>query len=75
MSKDIKTLKELYFVLNKLQKWKSLSEKYKDHKLAWDWEWCRECHIKPDLLLVYEIDKWELILYLLRLNSHSEIFW
>ncbi len=74
LSRNIKILKELYFVISKLQNWSPLDIKYKDHKLQWDWEWCRECHISPDLLLIYEIDNRELTLYLLRLNSHSEIF-
>ncbi len=61
-------------VAKKLANWEKLPEKYKDHKLTWDFEWARECHIKPDLLLVYKIDNNKLILLLLRLWSHSEIF-
>ena len=61
-------------VLDKLQNWKSLEKKYKDHDLKWIYKWFRECHIKPDFLLVYEIDNNELLLILLRLWSHSEIF-
>ncbi|WRF71540.1 type II toxin-antitoxin system mRNA interferase toxin, RelE/StbE family [Helicobacter pylori] len=33
----------------------------------------RECHIKPDLLLVYQIKKQENTLFLVRLGSHSEL--
>jgi len=72
--KDINVLKELYFIIKELQNWNILPEKYKDHKLKWKFSNYRECHILPDLLLVYEINKGELNLYLLRLWTHSEIF-
>jgi len=35
---------------------------------------CRECHITPDWLLIYEVDGDELILYLTRTGSHSDLF-
>ena len=35
---------------------------------------CRECHITPDWLLIYEVDGNELILYLTRTGSHSDLF-
>ncbi len=47
---------------------------YKDHALSGDYTGCRECHIAPDWLLVYEIVKGELILYLTRTGTHSDIF-
>lgn len=53
-----------------------LNPKYKDHALTGNWKDYRECHIKPDLLLVYRketIDGKD-ILKLARLNSHSNIF-
>ena len=37
-------------------------------------EKCRECHITPDWLLIYEINKTELILYLTRTGTHSDLF-
>ncbi len=69
---DIKT--ELRIVLNFINSWEKLPLKYRDHKLQWEYKKARECHIIPDLLLIYEIDWWELILLLLRLWTHSEIF-
>lgn len=51
-----------------------LPAKYKDHQLKWEYLWTRECHIKPDILLVYKIEKQSLELLLLRLWSHSELF-
>ena len=61
-------------VIEFLVSWEDLPEKYKDHKLKWRYSKFRECHIKLDLLLVYEVDNDELILYLFRLWTHSEIF-
>ena len=43
----------------------------KDLKLAIS---CRECHIQPDWLLIYEISNKELILYLPRTGTHSDLF-
>ena len=51
-----------------------LPEKYKDHALTGDWKGFRECHIQPDWLLIYEINNNELILYLTRTGSHSDLF-
>ncbi|MBQ6336192.1 MAG: type II toxin-antitoxin system YafQ family toxin [Ruminococcus sp.] len=53
---------------------KQLPEKYKDHALSGDYQGCRECHITPDWLLIYEIYKEELILYLTRTGTHSDLF-
>ena len=49
-----------------------LAEKHRDHALTGDWEDCRDCHIKPDLVLIYQkLD--ETLLQLVRLGSHSEL--
>jgi len=32
----------------------SLAASYRDHSLTGEWTGCRECHIKPDLLLIYK---------------------
>ncbi len=61
-------------IIIKLQKWEKLDKKYLDHNLKWNYKKARECHIKPDLLLIYEIKNKELSLLLLRLWTHSEIF-
>jgi mRNA interferase YafQ len=45
----------------------------KDHKLTGEWEGCREYHVKPDLLLIYEKPDEE-TLKLVRLASHMELF-
>ena len=51
-----------------------LPDKNKDHALTGNWVGHRECHIQPDWLLVYKVDKDELILNLLRTGSHSDLF-
>lgn len=51
-----------------------LPEKYQDHSLNGNYRDCRECHITPDWLLIYQIRKMELILYLTRTGTHSDLF-
>lgn len=51
-----------------------LEAKHKDHPLKGNYAGYRECHIKPDLLLVYKKFEEKLILVCVRLGSHSEIF-
>ena len=51
-----------------------LPAKYKDHCLCGECAGCRECHITPDWLLVYEVMEDELLLYLTRTGTHSDLF-
>ena len=64
---------ELRKVVALLEHGMSLPVSYKDHALHGQWEGFRECHIKPDLLLVYAYVGDD-VLRLERLGSHSEIF-
>jgi len=50
----------------------ALAAKYRDHRLLGTYQGCRECHIKPDWLLIYESTETELIL--VRTGSHAELF-
>lgn len=50
-----------------------LDSRYRDHDLSGDWVTYRECHIKPDLLLIYRKSDAD-VLKLARLGSHSELF-
>ena len=50
-----------------------LEARYCDHDLSGDWAGYRECHIKPDLLLIYRKADTD-TLRLARLGSHSELF-
>lgn len=60
-------------VMNCLIQGLPLPVKYQNHPLKGDHKGCMDCHIKPDLVLIYELmaDD-ELILH--RLGSHSELF-
>ena len=51
-----------------------LPREYRDHALSGDYSGCRECHITPDWLLVYEVVERELVLYLMRTGTHSDLF-
>lgn len=55
-----------------LAKDEPLPEKFCDHALIGEWKGYRECHIKPDWLLIYRKVEAELIL--VRIGSHSELF-
>lgn len=61
-------------VIGLLDEQKPLPEKYRDHNLIGNYSGCRECHITPDWLLIYEINEDELVLYLTRTGSHSDLF-
>lgn len=50
-----------------------LPERNRDHALSGNWAGYRECHIKPDLLLIYKKPSPE-VLRLARLGSHSDLF-
>ena len=60
-------------VIELLANQKPLPEKNRDHQLSGDYAGCRECHITPDWLLIYEVADEELILYLTRTGSHSDL--
>jgi mRNA interferase YafQ len=49
-----------------------LPRRYFDHPLSGDWDDCRDCHIRPDLVLIYR-KRDEDNLELIRLGSHSEL--
>lgn len=72
--KQNKDTKKLLAVIEKLANGEQLEEKYRDHSLGGNYKGCRECHIEPDWLLVYEIIDDVLVLILYRLGSHSELF-
>lgn len=61
-------------VVDKLAAGEKLPESNRDHRLSGKYKNCRECHITPDWLLIYEIEDDELILYLTRTGTHSDLF-
>ena len=50
------------------------AKKYKDHRLTGNLKDFRECHLAPDILLVYQIDDGLLILTLVNVGSHAQLF-
>ena len=52
---------------------RTLPARHRDHGLSGDWVDHRECHLKPDLLLIYR-KSGDDMLRLVRLGSHSELF-
>ncbi len=67
------TLKsEFIGVLTALANDRPLAEKYRDHALTGDWKEYRDCHIKPDLVLIYRKPDTG-VLQLVRLGSHNEL--
>ena len=59
-------------IINKLLNDEILESKYKDHKLIGKYAGFRECHIKPDLLLIYKKENNALILVCIAIGSHSD---
>jgi len=79
--KDVKLVEKrgykidlLTVVIKKLAAGEVLDARYKDHALKGRYTNCRECHITPDWLLIYEIAHDELLLYLTRTGTHSDLF-
>lgn len=79
--KDLKKLRKrgadirkLDTVLQTLCAEKMLDKKHRDHALVGNYIGFRECHIAPDWLLVYAVDKGKLILTASRTGSHADLF-
>ena len=79
--KDLKKASKRNLKIEKLEKvidiianGEMLSEKYRDHELNGNYSGCRECHIEPDWLLIYEIHNDKLFLILTRTGTHSDLF-
>jgi mRNA interferase YafQ len=69
--KDIESL--LPEIVSLLAEDRPLRGQHRDHSLGGNWKEHRECHVKPDLLLIYKrIDT--KTLRLVRMGSHSELF-
>jgi mRNA interferase YafQ len=67
--------KEIFVaVVETLASGKTLKEGYKDHKLSGNLKNFRECHLAPDILLLYQIDNEILVLTLVRIGNHAQLF-
>ena len=72
--RNIENVKKINDVVHILQKGETLEERFKDHPLVGNWIGHRECHVLPDLLLIYKIVENVLILELVDTGSHSDLF-
>jgi len=61
-------------LLTALARDQSLDERYRDHALTGSWKDHRDCHVKPDLVLIYRKPD-DRTLQLVRIGSHAELGW
>ena len=61
-------------IIQQLANNEELASKYKDHALIGSYKGFRECHVKPDLLLIYKKQNEILLLTCVEIGSHSELF-
>lgn len=64
--------REFAAIITSLANDQALAEKHRDHALTGDWNDHRDCHIRPDLVLIYRTAN-DTVLQLVRLGSHSEL--
>ena len=77
--KDVKRMKrrgkefrEFKDVVERLAAEQRIDARYRDHALAGQYKGARECHIRPDWLLIYELTRDELVL--IRTGTHADLF-
>lgn len=74
-AKDGRLVKDrLGVIIENIKQRKTLDRRCKDHALQGGYLGYRECHIKPDVLLLYEVDETRLLITLINIGSHSELF-
>ena len=66
--------KRLHDTLSFLRDGTPLPFERQDHALSGDYQGCRECHLKGDILLIYEIRESVKTIVLIDIGSHSELF-
>lgn len=67
-------MERLEHVIDELAEGKTLVPQFRDHALTGNFAGYRECHVQPDWLLVYRIDKEILTLVLAYTGTHSDLF-
>ena len=61
-------------IVKMLSRGEVLPEQFRDHPLTGDMIGLRECHIAPDILLIYELNGGILTLTLMNIGKHSQLF-
>lgn len=74
-SRQGKNIDLLFEIVDQLSEGKKLDAKYQDHQLNGKYKGKRECHIEPDFLLIYQINDKQVVLYLVRVGTHSDLFY
>lgn len=69
-----KIFDDIAFVIDTLARGEILDTKYCDHKLQGDYSGYRECHIRTDLLLIYQVRERSLALVLTDIGTHTYLF-
>lgn len=68
------TRDEIDIVVQALAEERKLDQRHQDHSLKGNLSDLRECHIKNDILLMYQIRKKELILVVADIGTHGQLF-
>lgn len=69
-----KSLKKITAVIDLLRTQQPLPPNLRDHALSGNYAGYRDCHVEPDLILIYRVVQNELQLICVRLGSHSDLF-
>ena len=69
-----KVFDDIALVIDVLARGEMLDAKYRDHKLQGDYAGYRECHIRADLLLTYQVRERLLVLVLVNIGPHAYLF-
>ena len=72
--KQARDMEKLFDIIEKLANGEPLEARLRDHNLSGIYAGCRECHVEPDWLLIYELFEDVLVLLLYRAGTHSELF-
>ena len=51
-----------------------LESRYRDHRLIGNWQGRRECHLRPDWLLIYKVDREQSLIIFERTGNHADLF-
>lgn len=71
---DADDRQEVRNVINTIANRLTLGRKYRDHPLKGDKTGLRDCHVKPDLVLIYKLEQDIMILTAMNVGSHSHVF-
>jgi mRNA interferase YafQ len=63
---------ELRAVMERIATGVTLEPRQRDHALSGEWQGCRDCHVRGDLVLIYSLPPGLAVFH--RVGSHSELF-